>query len=199
MIKVIFFDLGGVLLEKTISDVISEFIRNLGIGKTEFKNYGDHYKKAFLSGKISDKEFINSIRRKYNLDSNVKREWNDSYEKVMSHNKDLLALSSRLKGKYKIGILSNISKYHEEVHKKDGLFSYFDLLIIPSKVGFFKPEKGIFEAALREAKVKPRESIFTDDSLANLKTPKTMGFNVINFKSNDQFLEEIKLLGVSIN
>ncbi len=53
--------------------------------------------------------------------------------------------------------------------ERDGLLKYFDAIITSDLVGYCKPDKHIYEAALRLLRVEPSKAIFVDDNDANVE------------------------------
>jgi len=53
--------------------------------------------------------------------------------------------------------------------ERDGLLKYFDAIVTSDLVGYCKPDRHIYEAALRLLNVNPSEAIFVDDNHANVE------------------------------
>ncbi|MCC7552452.1 HAD-IA family hydrolase [Candidatus Micrarchaeota archaeon] len=151
-----------------------------------------------LTGKITINEFGKTIKTKFNLDINVIEKWKEAYLQVMPINYELLELVDKLKYDYKIGIISNLPKLHFEINKERDIFSHFDFAVLSCDVGFIKPQKEIFDLAIKKLNLTTEDCIFIDDRTEHLETPLKMGFQVINFKNNNQFIEELEKLGIKI-
>ncbi len=77
----------------------------------------------------------------------------------------LAALKENFPG-IKIGLISNAarsSKTYGRMMKKYGISEYFDDLVISCEVGYLKPRREIFEAALNRLSVSPREALHIGD------------------------------------
>lgn len=61
-----------------------------------------------------------------------------------------------------------------------------------------KPEREIFELALRKLNLNAEECVLIDDRAEQLELPAQMGFKVIHFKSNGQLIADLKSLGVAV-
>ena len=66
------------------------------------------------------------------------------------------------------------------------------------KIGIVKPQKGIFEHALKELKLSASECVFIDDDEKNITAAKSLGFKAIHFKNNKQLAEDLELLGIAV-
>lgn len=69
----------------------------------------------------------------------------------------------------KIGLISNIGRRLVALRRaslvKSGILHYFDAIILSAEVGVCKPQKEIFDIALREIKIKdPKEAMHVGDS-----------------------------------
>ena len=67
----------------------------------------------------------------------------------------------------RIGLISNAARSAETYRRllqSYGIAKYFDSLTISCEVGFLKPRREIFEAALRSLSVKPIEALHVGDS-----------------------------------
>lgn len=80
---------------------------------------------------------------------------------------ETIPVLEQLKG-FRMGIISN-GPVADQTYKleKNGLIRYFDTVVISEAVGYSKPEKEIFDAALQKAGQIPSGSIFIGDSYEN--------------------------------
>lgn len=110
-------------------------------------------------------------------------------------NKKVIQLAKWLKEKkYKVGILSNTNEIDANVHKKRGDYDLFSPVILSHEVGYRKPEKRIYQIALKKLKVKPNECIFIDNNKDKSSTAKKLGIKTILFKSASQLERNISKL-----
>lgn len=70
-----------------------------------------------------------------------------------------------LRGRYRLGIVSNFYGNLEAVCEEAGLSRYFDAIADSHRVGCEKPEPAIFHAALSQLDASPEAAIFVGDSL----------------------------------
>lgn len=110
---------------------------------------------------------------------------------------DALEVVPKLKGKYKLAIVSDAWPSLLDVYEENNMTSYFDSIVISSFLGTSKPDSKMYNTALQELNVKPEEAIFIDDSLINCMGAMTVGINTFLFCRNKQayFTEKIKSIG----
>lgn len=72
----------------------------------------------------------------------------------------------QLKGRYQLGIITNgISDSQGKRLQAGGIDGLFEAVIISDEVGLRKPDKGIFEIALRELNAERHEVLYVGDSV----------------------------------
>ncbi|TXT59277.1 MAG: hypothetical protein BAJALOKI2v1_230022 [Promethearchaeota archaeon] len=71
-------------------------------------------------------------------------------------------------------------------------------MILSHEVNATKPDPKIFKIAIKKAKSKPRDIIYVDDGLNNIKAASKLGINSIQFHSTSQVIDKLKELGINI-
>lgn len=202
-IKSIIFDLGNVLI----------FFDHMIAAKKIAKDFNIPSKKIFevLSAKTSkftdslekgkDKgEYMKFLKKELGIENVNRKKFGDLWNIMFWPNKELIKIAKKMKKNYKVGILSNIGEMHEKyLSKTYNLSEIASTRIFSYRVGTRKPERKIFQIALKRLKVKPSESIFIDDLPENVEGARKAGMNAILFKNNDQLLRDLNKLGVKIN
>lgn len=87
-------------------------------------------------------------------------------EECRGHFRRNRPLLERLRGRYRLGIVSNFYGNLESVLAGEGLGGLFDAVADSGKVGIQKPEAGLFLHALRSLDASPAESVMVGDSIA---------------------------------
>jgi len=82
-------------------------------------------------------------------------------------NQNLNKILQKLKGRYKLGIVSNFGHTPTllKTLEKFDLTKFFDAVIVSADVGWRKPSRKVFEAALKALGVSASEAVFVGDSL----------------------------------
>ncbi len=196
-IKCVMFDVGGVLSAESIDPVHD--ILNKKLGKKAFirKSAGHH---KLLKGEIKEHQFYSSIARKTDTSPEyIENLFLSTFDKIMKTNKKTLSVAKNLRKKgYKIGILSNITTNTKKVYEKRGIFGIFSPMIFSCGVGLMKPQKKIYQLAIKKTGLKPEEIVYTDDRKEFLETPKKLGMKTIHFRNANQLKRDLKKLGVKI-
>lgn len=202
MIKAIIFDFGNVICKFT-NEILVERISHL-TGKTKEEIFDLIYKKSDLpkkveTGLVSSQEFFEELSKLCGL--NVTYE---ELKRIYSEDKftpieGMGELIERLRGKYKIGLLSNTGEWDfDYILKVAPIVKTFDSITTSFEVKAMKPNSNIFLDALNKLKLKPEECIYTDDILDYVEAAKEMGINAVQFNGIEKFKSDLKNFGVEI-
>ena len=96
----------------------------------------------------------------------------------------------------KFYLLSNISNYFASHSDEIPILKELDKCVFSAPIGIVKPSKAIFEYLCSYCDIKPEESIFIDDNLANIKGASEFGINTYTFDGDAEKLKQylIKIL-----
>jgi len=187
MIKAIFFDFGGVLVEDKYTAIVEPLKKNLSPEKlAEFLRLEDEAAR----GKIGE-EFLakaGEISRTNDLKNFV---WLD--EQYSHPNKQVLDLIKKLKKGHKVAMLSNNFSFWAEKLRQQEWMKVFDLVVISAEVGMVKPEKEIYLLAAEKIGCQPQECVFVDNIQANVDGALVAGFGgAIKFENVEKLKKDLE-------
>mgnify|MGYP001452603761 FL=1 len=103
-----------------------------------------------------------------------------------------IALNLKKKGK-KIYILSNFpGDQFDNFMKQNKFLNEFDDMIISGKVGLKKPDKKIYELAIKKFDCNPSKTLFIDDRPENTEAAQNLGINIITLDDPSKLKDYIK-------
>jgi putative hydrolase of the HAD superfamily len=100
-------------------------------------------------------------------------------------------------GEYRMFLLSNTNPIGmsrvRELFKDKGykIEELFEILFLSYKMKCGKPGDKIFNDMAKKAKIKPEESLFIDDSLANIEAANKLGYNTIHYNTKDDLYKVV--------
>ena len=205
MIKNIIFDIGNVILQFDIKEVIpnftkkeseKQFIINNIINSPEWLQYS-----LIDTGFISREQAIEIVEDRTNHinDELIEKFWY-RYNDYSFINDNVIDIRKELKEKdYNIYLLSNINSHTYNHIKDNKLFNLVDGYVFSYIEHQVKPYVGIYNTLLERYKLIPQECLFIDDNIKNIKTANELGIQgkkVIpdNFESVVQTLKEYNVL-----
>lgn len=200
MIKNLLFDLGGVIMDIEKERCVAAFEE---LGLRDARSYfGDFSQQGpFMrleQGTISPDEFHAALRT--GLPEGVSNEDIDrAFCKFLigipAHRLDELR---RLRRSYRVYMLSNTnpimwkSKIRDDFGQQ-GLTreDYFDGIVTSFEAKALKPDRAIFDYACRKLGIRPEETLFIDDSQANLDAAAALGFRTALAAPHTEFIQVI--------
>jgi epoxide hydrolase-like predicted phosphatase len=195
-IKAVYFDLGGVIVRTEFQSPRERLADRVGL------SYEDLVKVVFESrssedasiGKISEDDHWKNVTRGLHLPLKEKdvvhKEFFDG--DIIDH--DLIAVIRSLRPRFKTGLISNAWDGLRPYMEREKFADAFDALIISAEVGVMKPDAAIFQHALGQLGVKPKEAVFIDDISENIAGCEAVGMYGIHFKSLEQAQKDLQKL-----
>ena len=189
-IKVIIFDLGGVILNINYQNTIDSFKR-LGaknIDSFYSKKTQPHIFHLIETGEITAEQFLNDLQKLTDnaAISEVKDAWNSMLLDLPENRLDLLL---SLKRKYKLFLLSNTNTIHiTAISNKlgaaqwKGFCNLFDKMYLSHELGVRKPNIEAFQFILKQQQLNPNEVLFIDDSPQHTEGAKKIGIICCHLK-----------------
>ena len=199
MIKNIILDLGGVLIDISMQNTLTEFAR-LGIDVQGFMDRmkNGHSVKTcpgatmcegvsafgpmdeYMVGNISTDEFMSlwmKLSRPGTTREEVERAWNSCLFSIPQRRLDAIA-ELRAQG-YRIYMLSNTNEAHWQhiIQECPTLPSLFDGIFLSQELHLAKPHADIFKEVLRLIDAPADECLFVDDSSKNTEAAAVLGIH----------------------
>ena len=200
MIKTIFFDIGGVLIdihpERTYQYLSDSADVEVSMVKESFPwDAHDQYERGIMNNEDWFITYKDSLPQPCCL----KRSdfWN-AWKLLLGEEKNTVNILEALNKQYSIWLLSNTNPKHiqDEIEKRYLFPSLVNGAVYSFDVGVRKPEKEIYEIAMQRANANPQECLFIDDLLENIQAAKQIGIEGIHFISCEQLKQELVHLGI---
>ena len=205
MIRNIIFDVGNVILNFNIKEVLESFTDDKDEQKFILENIinsPEWLKNALIdTGYISREDAIEIVKDRTNHcnDKLIIDFWNN-YNNFAKVDKNVLKMIKSLKDKnYKIFLLSNINPYTHESIKKSGIFEIIDGYVFSYQEHKVKPYISIYKTLLERYSLIPSESVFIDDNIENIRTGNSLGIiskkvEPDNYESVVNVIKELNLI-----
>lgn len=203
--KNLLFDLGGVIMDIDRERCVRSF-RRLGF-ENAAEYLGDYGQQgpfeALEAGRIDAREFHRSISALIPGgadDGRIDRAFNAFLVGIPLHR---LRALRELRSRYGIYLLSNTNEimWHSRIaraFRAEGLDinSYFDGVVTSFEARALKPSPEIFAYAQHKLGIRPQETIFLDDSRANVEAARALGFSALQVEPGREFTDILKAQGL---
>lgn len=180
-IKNIIFDIGNVILNFNVDDVLQKFTSDRNEQKfilDNIINSPEWLGNALIdTGYITRENAIEIVKDRTNhVYDNLITDFWYNYNNFAKVNENVLNLIKKLKNNnYKIYLLSNINPYTYEFVEKSGLFELVDGYVLSYQEHKVKPFVSIYMTLLERYNLIPSESVFIDDNQNNITTGNSLG------------------------
>ncbi|MEM3227743.1 MAG: HAD family phosphatase [Candidatus Micrarchaeaceae archaeon] len=196
-IKLIIFDLGGVIIDFTEDKYFSYLSKESGIPASKISNIFGELIEKMESDRMRLSEMEEIVKKRLGINKNKIR-WSSVFYELSHVNQDVKSMMLKLKKNYRIAILSNISRsrFLESLKLIKGVpyERYFASVFLHLR----KPDPRIYLYALRKMHVLPAESIFIDNRVENVRGAEAVGMHGILFKSAADLENKLAKLGVKL-
>ena len=203
MIKAIIFDFGRVITAQKPLSLFRSYEEELGRDPDTINSimFGSQAWQDTLLGRKTTEEFwhligpelglstadeINRFRRRYHADEAI--------------NEAVLDLIRKLRGRYKLAILSNsppdLTRWLVDWEMRD----LFEVVFCSGDEGMIKPDPAAFKLTLERLGVEPGEAVFIDDTPEHVEAARKLGIQGIIFTTAAALKDDLtKFLGFEFN
>jgi len=189
MIKAIILDFGSVIYKTKWKDMNNFFFEkngfNILVGGSKDQELIRIYKESDI-GKEDFKKFFLRIKPDLEDIEKVIKDYKEGYSKFKVINQELLTLIRELKKKgIRLFGFTDTKREHYESNMESGIYKGFEEIFASFKFGCLKSDPRAFELLtkkLKEYGLNPKECLFIDDHLENIKRAKEKGYNTTHYQ-----------------
>jgi len=195
MIKLILFDIGGVICEDRRDQFLKQFTTITGLSlkklhKRTFPGSWHIHDKGLLTKKQTWSRIMKRIPNAKKLPRSYQEAGNQFYphQNMISYIQQLKKRTSIL-----IGDLSNMSaQMHTALIQRGFPFKLFNPRFLSYQLKMRKPEKQIYCEVMKRTGLKGSEILFIDDNMRNIKAARKFGWKTIHFTTLKKLKIKIK-------
>ena len=199
-IKVVYFDVGGVLINCDLERYIPICCAIFRTTPEALMREMNLRVPSLECGNINSRTFWRQIGESLwrngegTLADDVEFHalWRNIMESTLSINEDVVRLCYYMsKSGIRVGILSNAIAEHADLLRERGIYKPFTPCLISCEVGIRKPDEQIFRIAAEKAQVKPGECLFIDDVENNVIAAENVGMQGYVYTDAQSLAEEL--------
>jgi epoxide hydrolase-like predicted phosphatase len=192
--RAVFFDLGGVILRTEFQSPRERLAEEVGLTYEELVKivFESRSSQEASIGKISEDEHWKFVARALHRPLKEREAIQKEFFAGDIIDRELIAFIRSLRPRYGTGLISNAWDGLRPYMEREKFADAFDVLTISAEVKAMKPEATIFQYALEQLEVKPKEAVFVDDFAENITGCEAVGMRGIHFNSMEQTMKELK-------
>ena len=186
MIRAVVFDFGNVICRFDNGIVLKRIAENTGRSPENLQEILYQSSDTILryeKGELSSEEFFAHVKAMTGLRMS-REEFADAYADKFTPIPETIRILRSLKGKYKLGLLSNTSEWDfERGIQTTEVFPLFDAVTVSFRVHALKPAPEIYQDILTRLKVLPEECVYIDDIEEYVVAAKTVGMHGLPYRA----------------
>ena len=195
-VKAVYFDLGGVIVRTEFQSPREHLAERVGMTYEELVTlvFESKSSREASIGKISEDDHWKWVARALHRPLKERDALHKEFFDGDIIDRELVNYIRSLKPRFSTGLISNAWDGLRPYMQREKFADAFDVLTISAEVGVMKPGAEIFQHALEQLEVKPKEAVFVDDFPENITGCEAVGMHGILFKSTEQVLKDLKKL-----
>lgn len=198
MIRGVIFDFGNVICSFDVGRFLARASgwSGLPVETVREKVYGSGLHSRYERGDVSSGEFHRLVGEATGAGVPAE-EFARGFADIFTPIESTRELIRGLKGKYRLGLLSNTNEIHfRRFLRNEPVFPLFDSVTLSYEVGALKPEPAIYRDALEKLCLAPQECVFIDDVEEYAEGARALGIRGIRYTGKERLLADLAGLGV---
>ncbi len=189
MIKAVIFDFGGVLAEEGFREGLAAIARRSGLDPERFFNTAQEliHQTGYVTGSCDEAHYWSVLRQSTGIKGNNAQHRMDILKRFVLRDK-MIAVVKGLRSRGLVtALLSDQTNWLDEINRKSRFYRHFDFVFNSYVLKKSKRDPSIFRDVCRIMGLKPREALFVDDNIGNIRNAESAGMKTILFRSVEEF------------
>ncbi len=194
MIKLIIFDLGNVIVEYRDYWFFDYLAKRFNLNGEDVRRAFSGLSAKTEIGRMSTDEMERVVKKRLGIRGFF--HWSEFHKKHCRLNIGVFNLAKRLKKRYKVVILTNVSRRSYIAKRRDFIRELGVRTFTSFRLHMMKPDPRIYRHVLKTCGAMPSETLFIDDTPINVAAAKRLGIHGIVFKDYEGLVVELRRLKV---
>ena len=197
-IKLVLFDVGGVLVELSGIEVMIKWLGNTTTADEMWRRWlrSDSVRK-FETGQTTASEFAFGVTREFGLAIEPQRFLESFIGWPLGLYPGAMEMLARIPSHYCLALLSNSNALHwPRMENELGLGAFFPNRFVSHLTGKIKPDAAAFEDVVNSLGCAPAEVLFLDDNLINVHAAAEVGMQAMRVQGAEEALRFLTDFGI---
>jgi putative hydrolase of the HAD superfamily len=198
MIRAVFLDFGGVLAEEGFREGLKAIAKGKGLNPGDFYEISSDlvYQTGYITGGCDEHSYWNAVRQETGV-KGTDQEFREEILKRFKLRPKMTAVVEKIKSSGLIvAILSDQTNWLDELDRRTPFHHRFDYVFNSYHLKKTKRDPSIFKEIASLLGVRPKEVLFVDDNMGNVRRAASQGLRAIHFKGAREFQMEVKELKI---
>jgi putative hydrolase of the HAD superfamily len=174
--KAILIDIGGVLIPGYLPAAAAEWGARLGISPQAFLAalFGGSDDQV-LTGRVGEPQWWAVVAGRLRADPGLMAELRQDLASRQVWDSALTAHLRRLRGRARTAVVSNAWPGLRDTMARAGMLDIAEEIVLSCEIGYAKPDRRIYTAALQRLAVRPGRALFIDDTPGHVTAAESLG------------------------
>ena len=198
MIRAVLLDFGGVLAEEGFREGLKAIAKGKGLNPGDFYEISSDlvYQTGYITGGCDEHSYWNTVRQETGV-KGTDQEFREEILKRFKLRPKMTAVVDKMKSSGLIvAILSDQTNWLDELDRRTPFHHRFDYVFNSYHLKKTKRDPSIFKETASLLGVRPKEVLFVDDNIGNVRRAASQGLRAIHFKGAREFQMEVKELKI---
>jgi 2-haloacid dehalogenase len=198
-VTTIIFDFGNVLLGWDARHLYQRFFPDLQSVDSFLEQIQFSEWNARLDAGYPFRDGVADLSKKFPQYAELIAAYDTHWEESLTgtHDETIEIVRQLKQAGWELHLLSNFSiEKFESIQSRHTYLSLFETKIISGEHKLIKPDPAIFHLTLQKIKRQAEECLFIDDSIPNIETAASLGFQTIHYQSPAQLRSALKNLSI---
>ena len=194
MIRVVLFDFGGVLAEEGFREGLKAIAKGKGLDPGDFYEISSDlvYQTGYITGGCDEHSYWNTVRQETGV-KGTDQEFREEILKRFKLRPKMTAVVEKIKSSGLIvAILSDQTNWLDELDRRTPFHHRFNYVFNSYHLKKTKRDPSIFKEIASLLGARPKEVLFVDDNMGNVRRAASQGLRAILFKGAREFQMEVK-------
>jgi glucose-1-phosphatase len=147
---------------------------------------------------MTSREFYTEVCKIASL-SMPEEEFVSAYTDIFTPKPATLDLVRHLKGRYRLGLLSNTNQWHYEFGIRPvPIFPLFEAVTLSFEVRAMKPDPAIYADMLRKLALPADACVYIDDIAEYVEAGRALGFRAIRYTDHERLIRDLTAIGIHV-
>lgn len=192
-VELVLFDFGGVIAEEGFRNGLHSIaqLNGLDTGVFQKEAYDLTFNGGFVIGEVDEHTFWVKLRDRTGIKGSDQELRNEILSRFVLRPWMLELVQQLHNSSVSTAILSDQTKWLDELDAQHNFFKLFDRVFNSYHLRKSKKDSSLFGDVLNEMGFSPKQSLFIDDSLDNIKRAQNRGLHTIHYQDKDSFFESV--------
>ena len=200
-IKAVIFDFGKVICDFDIGLFLARAAayspnstESLRSAMNSLKDVSIRYETGLMTSDDYYREICRTASLRMSRDEFIR-----AYADIFTPIPTTFDLIRQLAPRYRLGLLSNTGEWHfEYAIRTTDIFPLFDTVTLSYEAKSMKPDRRIYEDALRKLGLPAAACAYIDDMPENVDAGRTLGLRAIHYTTPENLHVELRRIGVAV-